>query len=308
MGWAEKSKNKSFVKIRRARLLAILLFILILIFSIWLIIKFTSTYWFSHRERANLLIKDANDVWILALDNKNDLAYEVKIQNDLVVNAPGGYGQYPFSGVVKVASVANDHYLMVKSAAWMIGAPIDDFILSSKDFKSNQKIGIFNILDKKESHSNLRYLDRIWWWWKLKQKKSGDFIILKTYFPKDKEDIASRKIFSPDKFSQNYEGYFFDSQIRDEDTKVIIKYKHFYKAAENLSRIWRGVGVRVVSIEKDENAKKICALIFEDESERKIKNTTHFLSKFDHCDLVNEKVQGSDLVVNLGEKLEKDWK
>lgn len=308
MGWADKSKNKSFVKIRRARLLAIFLTIIIISCSAWILIRFTSTYWFTYRERANLLIKDDNDVWIIALDNKNNLAYDVKIQNDLVVNAPGGYGQYPFSGVVKLADVEKNPLVMVKSAAWMIGAPIDDYLLSSSDFKSNQKIGIISFLDKKKSISNLRYLDRIWWWWKLKQKKSGDFVVLKTYFPKDKEDVASRKIFSPDKFSQNYEGYFFDSKIRNEDTKVVIKYKKHYKAAENLSRVWRGVGVRVVSIEKDENSKKICALTSELDSIIKIKYTSEFITKFDHCDKLSEKIQGSDLIVYLGEKLENDWR
>ena len=66
--------------------------------------------------------------------------------------------------------------------------------------------------------------------------------------------------------------------------------------------------MRVVSIEKDENSKKICALISEVNSNIKIKYTSEFISKFDHCDLVSEKVQGSDLIINLGEKLENDWK
>lgn len=313
MEWPKKRSNNI-----SGRFFAIIRWFLIVVIILvaFAVIRYTfSLLSKKDSDRGSLLLSyGGTEQVVVSADIRNDLVYAFFPKKDLEIKVPGGYGYYPWEGILRLSEVEKNPKILTRSVSWALSAPIDDYFLLKNDLAKYKSGTLYFPLKWVFSPpvGTIRSLgvSKRWFWYLTLRGRSGaDLIIVKSNFSKTDNEDAQRKIFAENKFSKSYEGFFFDGPIRLENYRVRLYYQD-YLAAYTLSRIWRGAGVRVVDLTKNTTVGSECVIkIAKNIDIQKNNKTTKFIKKFgENCTVRSENVEGLDVEVYLSPKMEDAWK
>ncbi len=255
-------------------------------------------------ERINIFILDQNPI-LLSLSTIGESNYFLNFYPDLKINVPGGYGNYRVGALGKLSDLERDREVLNRAISGATLTFIDFYFYSSKtesyfgkknqnpQFKSKFKNIIF-------SKSNANFFDRVYIILKLLSSQKNNFVKLESF---EKLNESKDLIFDHERFSEYYNGTFFQHTYRDERKSVQILYTNNYNSADIIGRILESNGIRVVDISKTNQADKSCTVSEKDDH---FSMTAKNISRYLNCKLQYGKTGISDVILNLGD-IEKLW-
>lgn len=274
-------------------------------YLVFLLIKdFKNSLFFKHPDRVNIFFygKDAKYYSIGLDDNVN---YVIYFTPDLQVLIPGGYGKYRVGGLGKLVDLEKKPDIFGKTISFNTSSFTYYYFYPSKTeiYFNDKEKGEFiltRIVDFFLERSNANLFDRTYLYFLLAGKNKYSFKEIKDLTQYQSKDSL---LFSSFDFFKDYQGYFYHSTYRKENSTVQIKYTKSYKTAQFLSRILEGEGIVVVDIAQISTNNNKCQVI---SSNRIFTQTAYDLSKFFDCKLTSGKTDFSDIILQLGDR-ERDW-
>ncbi len=279
----------------------ILFFLIILLLGIYVLNAFKNSVLSKDKERIHVLFygKEAN---LYSIGRKDNVHYVMRFYPDLKVKVPGGYGYYRVGALGKLIELEHNPDLMRRTFSSVSNSfvsyyfyPIGQEIYFGKELRDLIQLPHFNQIFF--SRSNTNFVDKLYFF----------FFFLKR--PDQFEEINYRskvvnedEYFQDDIYTKKYLGYFFDREYREEQKTVRIFYETSYTTAVGLSRILDGEGIRVVDIAESGTLKQSCVVREVEPFSKTAKDIANFLS----CSLKAGEVEGSDIMITLGDK-EKEW-
>lgn len=262
------------------------------------------------RDRINVVFYGKETV-LLSLGLADNVNYIISFDNEDRVSVPGGYGRYRVGALGKLADLERDPELLSRTFSSMISAYVDYYVYQpNKDVFEGEDLEdtpftsrlfvqrLFSSSDK----TNAGIVDRMYLAYVLSKYRSQDFVSLRgmSQINDEKETDYSEK-----RFLKKYKGFFYHKSLRDEAKEVKLLYTTSYNAAEVVSRVIEGEGIRVVDLSEVATSAQQCKVTYSSFGESK---TARYLSRRFGCDLVTGETEGSDIIVSLGEELTEVWK
>jgi hypothetical protein len=123
-----------------------------------------------------------------------------------------------------------------------------------------------------KSKSNASFFDRIF-----------------TYYLFLNQKNQQQLTYTSEKFSDNYQGYFYNANFRNEKSNLQLIYSKSYATALKLSKIFEGEGIRVADISEGGASNSNRCMILQS---NKDSLTAAYLANYFHCDLTNNNQRG----------------
>ncbi len=270
----EKTK-RNYVK---PKFLILLLIVGYILFAT--IRSFSTSLFFSTNGRVTILYySDAPKV--ISIGRAESVNYELFFDPEKRVIVPGGYGRYKVGALGKLAEIEKKPEILTQAFSSAISARVDYDMSASTGWRTH-----------------ISLIDRVYLYFLLLNQKKSDFISLNTSYT----DPAHRQDFSENSFQKKYKGFFYERRLRTEGKNISIVYKN-YASVKTLSRIIEGEGIRVVDVSYKETPGNDCYII----DTAKNSETSKYLARTFNCRIQQGSVNGADIQLVLGEKLEKNW-
>lgn len=264
------------------------------------------------RDRVNVIFYNSNPLF-LSFGLTDEVNYIMSPQHDLIVQVPGGYGQYPAGSVGRLADIERKPELIQRAFSSSISGYTDYYVTPKKHevYEHSQseeteykKVKLIQQLFSPNNNSNMNFFDKIFIGISIARNRQSDYVELKPV-EKPGEGVDSSVAFYEKGFQKKYKGFFFHQSLREEALSTKILY-YSDSAAVTLSRIIEGEGIRVVDLSKlDDVGKERC--VIQHNLDKKTK-TVQFLSKQFQCRVEKGEIEGADIIMILGEGLENEWK
>lgn len=293
----ESKKNKYWI----------ITFFIIACFAYGMIIFIRSiqqSFFSLHKDRINVLFyREQTDFLSFGLTDK--VHYWISFDNDLMIDVPGGYGQYKIGSIARLAQLEKKPQLIRNAFSSATSAFVHFYFYPKKIItytemkKSNAFSSSMSIVFSPHYNTNASLTDRILLFFIMLNKRKNDFLHFES------RRTSSGSIFLDGQFSDLYKGYFYQKKFREEGKKVSIIYSN-YSAVERLSRILEGEGIRIVdqTFEKKSNSQCIIEDTLHDHE--RVSLTSSYIAEIFHCRIINKK-KGGNLLFVLGGHLEKEW-
>lgn len=214
---------------------------------------------------------------ILSIGRGEGVNYELYFEPDKRILVPGGYGSYKIGALGRLAEIEKKPELLTRAFSSVLSARVD--------YEESSII--------RRSLLDTLYVRLLL----LKQKKS-DYISLNTSYT----DPVHREDFSEYSFQKKYKGFFYEKRLRSDGKNVSIVYKT-YSSVKTLSRIIEGQGIRVVDVSYTPQPGKDCYII----DTAKTSTTSQYLATTFGCSVRPGLVNGADIQMVLGDRLEGEW-
>lgn len=267
------------------------------VYCLFLLVKdLKKSFFFTNKNRLNLVIFQEKTIYY-SFDLKDKSSYAVTFYPDLKVKVPGGYGEYRLGGLLKLAELEKNPALIQNTFSGLTNTLIDFYyypdqtaIYFGKDNRRTTQAMSLSLLEIMKSKSNASFIDRIF-----------------TYYLFLNQKNQQRLTYDSKKFTDNYQGYFYNTNFRNEKANLQLIFSRSYSTAVKLSKILEGEGIRVADISQNQNDKnnnqQQCAIL---QSGKKTL-TAVYLADYFHCQLIDYKQTGVyDLVFYLN-NLEAKW-
>jgi hypothetical protein len=266
------------------------------------------------RDRVNIIFYGNTPVF-LSFGLTDEVNYIMSPSHNLLVQAPGGYGQYPAGSLGRLADIEQKPELIQRAFSSAISGFVDYYIAPKKNevYKNQdnsnsepqfKKIELIKQLFSPQSQSNMNFFDKIFISSVISKKRQSDFVVLKPVEKTDEKENDSVAFYEKG-FQKKYKGFFFHQSLREEGLSLKLLY-YSDSAAVVLSRIIEGEGIRVVDLAKLDEARKGRCFIQHNLAAKT--KTVQFLSKQFNCSVEKGDVEGSDIIMVLGSELEEEWK
>jgi len=296
----KKRIEKEVKKSLKTLVLSVILCLILILF----IIQLYKSLFIKKPERINLLFLNQNPT-LMSLSTVGESNYYFNLYPDLKLNVPGGYGDYRVGALVKLSQLENDSELISRAIEGSTFTFLNYYFFpnkvqtyfgkaSSSEFDLNLKNIIFN-------KSNASFFDKVYLFIKIVGVQNHNFIKLNAF-----EKLNNNKdlVFDSERFSEEYNGLFFQHTYRDERKSVQILYTNNYNSADMIAKILENNGIRIVDISKTDKTDKNCRVF---EKAKKYSITSKNISTYLGCELVNNDTGISDIIIFLGDK-EELWK
>ena len=296
----KKRIEKEVKKSLKTLVLSVILCLILILF----IIQLYKSLFIKKPERINLLFLNQNPT-LMSLSTVGESNYYFNLYPDLKLNVPGGYGDYRVGALVKLSQLENDSELISRAIEGSTFTFLNYYFFpnkvqtyfgkaSSSEFDLNLKNIIFN-------KSNASFFDKVYLFIKIVGVQNHNFIKLNAF-----EKLNNNKdlVFDSERFSEEYNGLFFQHTYRDERKSVQILYTNNYNSADMTAKILENNGIRIVDISKTDKTDKNCRVF---EKAKKYSITSKNISTYLGCELVNNDTGISDIIIFLGDK-EELWK
>lgn len=245
------------------------------------------------QDRINVLFYgEQTDFISFGLTNK--VYYWISFDNDLMIDVPGGYGQYKIGSIARLMQLEKKPQLMRNAFSSATSAFVHFYFYPKNTItytgmkKLNAFSSVMSIVFSPNYHTNASLTDRVLLFSFMLNKRKNDFLPLS----------------SNAQFSDLYKGYFYQKKFREESKKVSIIYSN-YSAAERLGRILEGEGIRIVDQTFEKNSHNQCIIEDTIQDHEKVSLTSSYIAKIFHC-RIGKKKRG-DLLFVLGDEVEKEW-
>lgn len=286
-------------------------FILLALFSytVFQAIKaFRSSLFATKFDRINF-ITYSDTTSFYSIDLAEDRHYQMLFAPDVNIEVPGGYGKYRVGSIGKLVALEKNPELFKSSFSHLSSSFVTLYFYETNkeiyygaDYDKNfVKPSPFYILS---SSSNASVIDKIYLILKFATIKDSEFVKLE--YTKDSNNVLGEINFANASFTKKSQGFFYQHSLRTEKQSIQIRYSDSKNAALTVSEILEGNGIRVsnVAYRRDGRVEE-CRLIY---SQEKPSRTVATISEFFNCDVVNGKTDVYDIVIDLNEKQENDWK
>ncbi len=239
-----------------------------------------------------------------SLDTRAHITYVIPFYPDLKIRVPGGYGAYRFGALRKLIDLENAPDLARRTASSVTSSftqfyfyPPEVNISYGASLPPTPPLPTFKQIFF--YHSNASALNRLYLFLELLKKKKNEYVALDQY---KKVQVKGGATLSEGEFADRYQGFFYHRSYREEKKTVQIIYTS-YGAADILGRVIEGNGIRVVDLAAGRRRQQ-CRVTEE--------GTSHSLSARDiasflGCDLEHGDGSISDIIVYLGDRVEKEW-
>lgn len=289
------SKIKTNIKIS-----SLAITILCIIFFLYFLIKnITSSVFIKNKDRINVVFYSQNTSY-LSLSN-HDVNYLIKFPPNLEVLVPGGYGSYKIGALGKLVSLEKNPDLFKKAFSAATSTFVDLYFFPTKTTiyydKTDQSYfpTTFEILLSK---SNANLFDRLFLVFRLFDRNQSNYRNISN-LPVKNEDNKMK--FDSTQFNKDFQGSFYKSNYRDEQTTIQLIYNKSYSTTFLLSQLIDGEGIRVVDISETEKKYSQCQVIA-----KKINFISQSLADFFNCQIMEGETVISDIILKLG-NLESSW-
>jgi len=297
------------MKKRKARVLKKISFNLTFLFflmliTIYIVISITKSLIVNKPDRINILKYD-NNATIYSLGISDESNYLTSFNPDMKILIPGGYGYYRIGALGKLVKLEKNDMLLQKTLSYATSIYIDRYFYpnTSKIYYNSEAKKDLSLPGFKELFfykSNSSFWDRMYLFFKLMFIEKNKVNILNTY---ERLNENKEKVFDKDMFDKNYKGLFYRKAYRDERKSVQIIYSNNYDSAFIIGQILEGNGIRVVDISDKTYKNQKCQVI---ENTKNFTDTAKSISLFFNCDLLTDKTEISDIILNLG-NIENKW-
>lgn len=254
-----------------------------------------SSAWYKKKDRINIVFYGQN-THVFSVDLSDEINYIIPVDSDVIMQIPGGYGDYRLGGLGKLVMWEKDTDLFRRVFSYNTMLMVDFYFYPKKnsiyygsqntDFKPS-----FSQIFFQNSNANL--FDRIF--------------IYTLFVGKGKRNFATismkEKLFDRESFYKKFQGFFYQKQYRDKKANLQILYEKSYAAAAAVSGILEGQGIRVVDISQSSENIKNCSI---EESAKYFSPAAKDAAQFFGCELRIGTPEISDIIIRLGEK-EKKW-
>jgi hypothetical protein len=266
--------------------------------------EFSRSLFVANKERLNLVFY-GNESTFYSLSSKDPLDYAISFYPDLKVQIPGGYDFYRIGALGKLVSLENKPEIFRKTFSYATTTFIDIYFYSPKPdiYYGKNKVDEVKLPTVQTilfSPSNANVFDRLYLVSLFSNKRAQQIKTLGNAF----EEVKENDIFYiTDDFLKKYQGFFYRSVYREEKRNVQILYYGKYRAADAISKIMEGDGIRVSDISETDKQIKQCVV---KENVTSFSQTARDISTFFGCKLERGETDVYDIQVELGEK-EDEW-
>lgn len=292
--------------IRHTLILKIGIGLCVLVFTFITGKKLSQSAFFLPKNRLNILFYSAKSVY-LSLEKGGEIHYAATFDADSRTQVPGGYGIYRIGALEKIVQLEQNPDLFLRTFSRITGSMVDYYFYTDKNivyYGSEEKLNIPSIKDIFFLRSNAGFFDRCYITIFLLGKKDYAF----NHISMDKTKSEDVVLLSDEAFQRRYLGYFYDKSLRQENKTIQIIYTGSYGAAQTISKIIDGEGMRIVDIDKkkttDNTQSKGCRLF---EQSKNPSRTALRIASFFSCTMVQGKTRLSDIILETGSETESEW-
>jgi len=288
---------------RHKRMMYFGIFLCVALIALILIRQCVRSAFFSSEDRINILFYGEKPMYF-SLERGGEIHYVTTFGADSRTDVPGGYGTYRLGALGKLSLLEKNPDLFRRTFSRITGSMLDFYFYPEKDtiyFGSQEEIALPSLSTLFFSSSNASFFDRLYLWSQFAGKRRAAFeqVVIKKIREND-EILLSDKT-----FQEQYLGYFYSKQLREENKTVQILYQHSYASALTVSRIIDGEGMRVVDRDTEKDSQTGGCLVTENTSSSFSLTTTQ-IAHFFGCRMASAKGSLSDIVVYLRDT-ERDW-
>jgi hypothetical protein len=268
--------------------------------------SFSTSLFVQKKDRVQILMYGQN-AGFYSLGIQDPRNYVLYYPADLKVQLPGGYGSYRIGSIGKLVSLDKKPELYQKTFSLVTSSFVDFYFYPSNvevfDGEEEQKeITKPTASDIFFMNSNAGFWDKVYLIMFLSNKNKDDFRLLKY---KEVYEVKGDLFFMQDEFAKKNIGLFYQKIYRQEKKNVQILYTTHYRAADRISQMLEGGGIRVSDISLNINPTQTKTCIVK-ESSSDFTYTARSIASFFHCDLKEGKTDVYDIILELGGK-EKEW-
>lgn len=268
---------------------------------------------FTTRDRVTVVFYGEHPS-VVSIGYSDSVNYIGFFDQGAAVYVPGGYGQYKIGALGKLVELDHKPQILQRAFSSILSSYVDFYFYPKKstiysfdepDPSKREffipKLSFLDVIFPYHFNTNAGFFDRLHIYISMLHKKRSDFSRLKI---RTITDDAGDRIFAESRFDKKYQGYFYEQKLRSESKSVQILYKN-YKSAVVLTRIIEGEGIRVSDLSKDVSKGHVGCIINENQEPHSY--SALFLKSILHCTLKSGKSDTADIVLDLGEAVEKNW-
>ncbi len=270
------------------------------------VVLFKESLFNAENSRINVVFY-GQDTSFYSLDKKDARHYVMYFPADLKMQVPGGYGNYRLGSLGKLAKL--DHNKAIYQRTFSIGTTSfvtyyfypdsEEVYYGAQVPTEKRKPTITQLLTL---NSNANFFDRLYLILSFTQKSNEDFHLI-AYEEKENK-LLNDILFQDESFIKKSIGLLYQTQYRDEQKSVQIRYPTSYSVAQSLGSLLEGNGIRVSDISLDLENHKACRII---ENTAEVSKTAADLSQFFSCEIQKGNTDVYDIVFILG-NIEKEWR
>lgn len=282
--------------------------ILLISYGIYALIRsIKGSLFFLKKDRINVVFYGQQTVF-LSLGLSDGVNYQISFSNDLLLQVPGGYGRYKVGALGRLGQLEKNPRLAAKTFSSAASSFVDFYFLPKKTAiyttpaAGNISLGEpIKILFSTQYQSNASFAERVILLTKLVNKRKRDWTELET------EKFAPDGMLAEKAFGDRYKGHFYQKSFRSEAKNIRLVYVK-PSAADVLTRIIEGEGIRVVDLERqtDEVSSREKCIIEDDFIQGKMSLTSRYLVRILGCGVRKVGREG-DLKLILAPSLEAEW-
>lgn len=274
----------------------IVYFILLGLFLVLLARWFAGSLFLNAPDRFQIVVY-GSDSRVYSIDTHGDSHYIIHFAPDEKIGVPGGYGFYRVGALGKLVSLEKDPNILAKA-----------FSVASSTFVTHsfyppdgelyyggqvsRDVGMPTATELLRNPSNANIFDRLYLFLHFLRVKKNDYLLLRSRG--DSQDKNGARVFVPENFSKETEGFLYNPAYRRERQTVQIIYTKSYNTARTIASILEGGGIRVVDISQDEGDNSKCRISGGEKTE-----TGRVLSRFFGCPLESGKNEVSDILFDI---------
>lgn len=264
---------------------------------------------FIKEDRINILFYSSKPIYY-SFEKGGEVHYVTTFNADSRTAVPGGYSIYRMGALGKLIMLEKNPELLKRTFSRITGSMIDYYFYPQTEevyYGSEESVRIPSFGEIFFLSTNANVFDRLYIYMQFVGKHHTDF-----------EEIHIKKIQTGDSillsdttFARQYLGYFYHKTLRKENKTVQLLYRDSYIAAQSMSRVIDGEGIRVVDIDINQNSNSKLKLkeslcVVKENTQNGFSRTAEEISQFFHCILIKGKGRVSDIVVEMG-KSEGEW-
>lgn len=297
--------------IQTSKLISLFLAFIVLYSAFTLCRFFLQSYIQHKKDRVNVVFYGEHPS-IISIGYEDRVNYIGFFDQGSAVYVPGGYGNYKLGALGRLLELEKNPTLLQKTFSSVLSTYIDFYFYPKKSRIYSfdpppgkqeffiPRLSLLDVFFTYNYNTNAGFFDRLQLFITMLDKKRTDFsrLVIKSV-----TDEVGDRIFMESRFDKKYQGYFYEKTLRDEGKSVQILYTN-YKSATILTRIIEGEGIRVADLTKNKKPTQQCIL---QEAQEKPSHAATFLQSILGCKREKGTVEDADILLILGEKLEREW-
>jgi len=265
---------------------------------------------FVKEDRINILLYSSQPVYYSLEKGGGEVHYLTTFNADSRTEVPGGYGIYRMGALGKLIFLEKNPELLKRTLSRITGSMLDYYFYPKSDtiyYGSEETVRLPSFSELFFDDSNANVFDRLYIYFLFMGKHTADFQEIQI----NKIQAGDTILLSDTTFARQYLGYFYHESLRKENKTVQILYTDSYIAANNMSRVIDGEGMRVVDIDVLENSKSAAEnekseCVVKENTQSNFSLTAQVIARFFKCILTKGTGRVSDIVVEMRNR-EGEW-